>query len=204
MDIVHDGIELVCIIAAVLRTTLVGVRILSQIAHTVCFLLGFFLLPSAVNIVLNDVFQISNDRFAARGLGVVSRDDAGDLFKFFICILVVKKEFLCLAVDDDPPLASGGNNRKLAILQPAGNAIFLAELIDGLLLFPEPHAHGRAAVTHTITGRSGFLRGGELLLILFANATGDFAMGKVENFHIAFCAVEYHIGQLPSVYGSII
>ena len=86
---------------------------------------------------------------------------------------------------------------ELAIFQPAGYAIFLAELIDGLLLFAEPHAYKGAAVTHTITGYPGFLRGGKLLFILFANTTGDLAVRKVEYFLIAFCTVKYHEGSTP-------
>lgn len=168
-----------------------------QISHTVCFLLGFLLLPSAVNIVLDDVFQVPNNRFAASGLGVISRDNAGDLFVFVICILVIEEELVRFAVDDDSPLASGGVEMELAIFQPAGYAIFLAELIDGLLLFTEPHAYKRASVTHTITGQPGFLRGGKLLFILFANTTGDLAVRKVEYFLIAFCAVKYHEGSTP-------
>lgn len=168
-----------------------------QVAHTVCFLLGLLFLPSAVNIVLDDVFQVPNNRLAASGLGVVPRDDAGDLFVLVVCILVIEEELVCLAVNDDPPLASGRVDMKLAIFQPAGYAIFLAELIDGLLLFSEPHPDKGTAVTHTITGQSGFLWGGELLFIFFTNATGDLAVRKMEYFLIAFCAVEYHEGSTP-------
>ena len=125
---------------------------------------------------------------------MVSRDDAGDFFVLLICILVIEEELVCLAVDDDPPLASGGVDMELAIFQPAGYAIFLAELIDGLLLFTKPHTYKGAAVTHTITGQPGFFWGGKLLFILFANTTGDLAVRKVEYFLIAFCAVKYHEG----------
>lgn len=152
---------------------------------------------SAVNIVVNDVFQIPDNRLAAYSLGVVSRDDAGDLFVFVICILVIEEELVCLSVDDDPPLTSGGMNMELAIFQLAGHAIILAELIDGLLLFSESHADKGAAVTHTITGHPGFLRGGKLLFVLFAKTTGDLAVRKVEYFLIAFCAVKYHEGSTP-------
>ena len=67
-------------------------------------------------------------------------------------------------------------------------------MIDGLLLFAEPHADKGATVTQTITGHPGFFRGGKLLFILFTNATGDLAVRKVEYFLIAFCAVKYHEG----------
>ena len=134
--------------------------------------------------MLNNVFQVPNNRLAASGLGVVSRDDAGDLFVLVICILVVEEELVRLAVDDDPPLASGGVDMELAIFQPAGHAIFLAELIDGLLLFAEPHADKGATVTQTITGHPGFFRGGKLLFVFFANTTGDLAVRKVEYFLI--------------------
>ena len=145
-----------------------------------CFLLGLLFLTPAINIVLNNVFQVPKNRLAASGLGVVSRDDAGDLFVLVICILVVEEELVRLAVDDDPPLASGGVDMELAIFQPAGHAIFLAELIDGLLLFAEPHADKGATVTQTITGHPGFFRGGKLLFVFFANTTGDLAVRKVE------------------------
>lgn len=70
-------------------------------------------------------------------------------------------------------------------------------MIDGILLFSEPHANEGAAVTHTITGQPGFLRGGKLLFLLFANTTGDLAVRKMEYFLIAFCAVKYHEGSTP-------
>lgn len=70
-------------------------------------------------------------------------------------------------------------------------------MIDGLLLFTEPHAYKGAAVTHAITGQPGFLRGRKLHFVLFANTTGDLAVRKVEYFLIAFCAVKYHEGSTP-------
>jgi len=172
--------------------------------HTVCFLLDLLFLPSTVNIVLDDVFQVPNNRLAASGLGVVARDNTGDLFALVICILVVEEELICFAVDDDFPLASWGVDMELTIFQPAGYAIFLAEMIDGFLLFAEPHANKGAAVTHTITGHPGFFRGGKLLFVLFTNSTGDLAVRQVEYFLSAFCAVKYHEGQLLSLYDLII
>ena len=139
-------------------------------------------------------FQLPNNCLAASSLGVIAGDNTGDFFVFLICILVIEEELVRLPVDDDPPLASGGMYMELAIFQPAGYAIFLAEMIDGILLFSEPHANEGAAVTHTVTGQTGFLRGGKLLFVLFANTTGDLAVRKVEYFLIAFCAVKYHEG----------
>ena len=141
-------------------------------------------------------FLLPNNCLAASSLGVIAGDNTGDFFVFLICILVIEEELVRLPVDDDPPLASGGMYMELAIFQPAGYAIFLAEMIDGLLLFTEPHAYQGAAVTHTITGQPGFLWGRKLRFVLFANTTGDLAVRKVEYFLIAFCAVEYHENQL--------
>ena len=141
-------------------------------------------------------FQLPNNCLAASSLGVIAGDNTGDFFVFLICILVIEEELVRFAADDDPPLASGGMYMELAIFQPAGYAIFLAEMIDGILLFSEPHANEGAAVTHTVTSQPGFLRGGKLLFVLFANTTGDLAVRKVEYFLIAFCAVEYHEDQL--------
>ena len=154
--------------------------------------------------MLDNVFQIPNNGLAASGLGMVSRDDTGDLFVFVICILVIEEELVCLAVDDDPPLASGGVDMELAIFQPARYAIFLAELVDGFLLFTESHSNDRTAVTHTIASESGFFRGDELSLVFFLDASGDAAVRKMEDFLIAFNAVEYHRGQLLSLYDLIL
>ena len=50
-----------------------------------------------------------------------SRDNAGDLFVFVICILVIEEELVRFAVDDDPPLASGSVNCLLYTSQRKGD-----------------------------------------------------------------------------------
>ena len=193
---IQNGVELVGIEAPVIGTVLIMPSILSQIANIVGLLLGFFLLPAAKCVVLDDVIQIADNRCAVCGLGMKSGYDAGDLFIFFVCIFMIQKEFVGFPANDNTPFTHRGEDVKPTIIQPAGHAIFLAEPVYGVLFFSEPHADDRAAIAHTITGGPGIFRSGKSHFVLFANATGDLAVRKVEYFLIALCAVKYHEGQL--------
>lgn len=82
---IHDGVELIGVEAPAICAALATQRFSSRIAHTV----GFFLLPTAISVMLNNVIQVANNRCAAYGLGMKSGNDAGNLFIFFICIFMI-------------------------------------------------------------------------------------------------------------------
>ena len=110
---------------------------------------------------------------------------------------MIKEKFISLAAHDDSPFTPGGPDMQLPVFQPAGQSIFLAELIDFLLLSSKSHAHHRTAVTHPVTSHTGLFRGGELFFVFLPNTVGDFAVRKMEYFLIAFCTVEYHDCSAP-------
>ena len=78
-----------------------------------------------------DVFQISEDRFGAISLRMISRNNARDLF--FVStlsgILVIQEERIVVPVGDHPPAVVLGNDMNDTILQFEGEAMILAVVL---------------------------------------------------------------------------
>ena len=158
-----------------------------------CFVL--LCLIAAENIVFNDIIQVSDNGCAACSLGMEPRNDTGNFLISFIGVFMIQKELVRLSVDNNSPLAAGGENMQLLILKPTGYAVFLAKLIHSLLLLAELFTNCAAAVAHTVAGHSCFFWGCKLLFVFFVDTANDPAVGKMEYFPTAFRAVKYHESQ---------
>jgi len=193
---IKQRIKLICIKPAGVGTTLKVSGISAELPHTLCFPGRLFLFLAPIGVMLDNVVQIFEDRGASNRLRMKTGDNTRDFLLFDLCVLMIEKEQILSAVDDDPPIAVLRMYMKLAIVEVVGDVVFMTELIYCLLLSAEPDAHYRTAIAHAIAGLSCFFLRYKASLVFFANASSIYTVRKVENLITAFSAVKYHGRQL--------
>lgn len=195
-QIIQKRVQLIGTEAFIRSAFLILLCVSLQISLTCCFSLFSVRFLLAEGIMLHDIIQITDNRGMPNCLGVVTGNNAGDLFAPLVCILMIQEELVLFAVCNDPPLAPWRMDVQLAILQVAGNSIFLTEPINGVLLFPKFHTNRGTATTKPIACVPSDFGGCKLLPVLLQYSAADFAVRKVEYFLPAFFAVEYHEAHL--------
>ena len=138
---VQDGIKLASIKTLITRTPLVGAGVSPKVTVAGGLTLCFLFLTKPERIMLDDVVQVFKNRFAPNRLGVITGDDADELLILLECVSVVKEQFVCLAADNDSPLAVWGPNMQLPVFQVIGYTVLLAELVNRFLLLSQAHAN---------------------------------------------------------------
>jgi hypothetical protein len=106
------------------------------------------------------------------------------LIPALICILMVQKKFILMAIREDPPAIVSGDHMERSILQPEFQPLQMAKVLNPPALFSIFLRNGRAAVAKPVALCLCFFQAFETAQVLSGNAFENAAVRKMHNFSV--------------------